>query len=98
MSEKKRWEREKERRAKRKNRSKSKRRQTGLTRWPSGISPAKSVPRSGDSGSTHRRYSREREGEAGPTDKRGVENGEVGQLVAVARRGQRSRERNVEGA
>lgn len=32
--------------------------QTGLTRWPSGISPAKSVPRSGDSGSTHRRYFR----------------------------------------
>ncbi|KYQ60172.1 hypothetical protein ALC60_00578 [Trachymyrmex zeteki] len=66
--------------AKRKNRSKSERQQTGLTRWPSGISPAKSVPRSGDSGSTHRRYSREREGEAGPTDERGVENGEVGRL------------------
>ncbi|KYM89619.1 hypothetical protein ALC53_01931 [Atta colombica] len=66
--------------AKRKNRSKSERQQTGLTRWPSGISPAKSVPRSGDSGSTHRRYSREREGEARPTDERGVENGEVGWL------------------
>lgn len=44
-----------------KEESEQERRQTGLTRWPSGISPAKSVPRSGDSGSTHRRYSRARE-------------------------------------
>lgn len=28
-----------------------------VTRWPSGISPAKSVPRSGDSGSIHRQCS-----------------------------------------
>lgn len=76
------------------------RRQTRLTRWPSGISPAKSVPRSGDSGSTHRRYSgaRKRHGAAVcARNTRGVERTRRNEWPARAANGDRSLVSAVEG-